>query len=329
MNARLLALLQEADGFVSGERLSRELGISRTAVWKRIRRLEDEGFVFETVPRLGYRLLRAPQRLSPERLLGLLADVPFVASVKVLESTASTQNEAYRAVLDGAGEGLVIIAEEQTMGRGRLGRSFFSPPGAGVYMSFLLRPDIPPGRAPQITLLLSAALCRAVRKAAGLDAKIKWPNDIVIRGRKASGILVETILEADRVRMMIAGIGVNVNTLRAQFPPELAGKVTSLREECGREVPREELIAAFFAEFARLYALYRTEGFAPIKTLWEAHADTLGRRVRVETPQGTFEGMAEGVTEEGALLLRDGAGRLRPVYSGDLGPAAELEAAEE
>lgn len=318
MKDKMLSLLEEADGFVSGELLSRELGISRTAVWKRIRKLQDEGYVFESAPRLGYRLLRGPQRLSPERLLPRLAGMSFAADVRFLETTPSTQTEAYKEMIAGAGEGLLIIAEAQTSGRGRLGRSWFSPPGAGVYMSFLLQPDIPPARAPQLTLLLSVALCRAIRQETGLAAEIKWPNDILIRGRKVSGILVETILEADRVKMMIAGIGMNVNTMRGEFPPELSDSVTSLMEERGAPVVREELIAAFFTHFTQLYELYRREGFAPIKTLWEALTVTLGRHVRIDTPQGLAEGVAEAVTDEGALLVRDGSGRLCPVYSGDL-----------
>lgn len=325
MNERLLAVLREADGFVSGERLSRELGISRTAIWKRIRRLADAGYVFDTAPRQGYRLIDGPQRLRAEALLPRLSATSFGSSVKLYESLESTQNAAYEALLGGAGEGLLIVADAQTAGRGRLGRVWFSPPGKGIYMSFLLQPDVPLQLAPQMTLLLSVALCRAIRRETGIDASIKWPNDIVVGGRKACGILIETILEADRVKAMVAGIGISANVAKDDFPEALQASATSLMLEAGERVSREGLIAAFFEQFDPLYALYKREGFAPIRTMWEALTSTLHGRVRVAAPQGVREGVAEGITEEGALLVRDDDGTLHTMYSGDLALSSGAE----
>jgi len=323
LNDTLLACFQAAPGeYVSGEKLSRELGISRTAVWKRIRRLEESGYRFESVPRLGYKLIGYPDRLRPEELLPRLAGTRFGASVKLYDSLESTQNAAYEALVHGAGEGALIVADAQTSGRGRLGRHWFSPPGKGIYMSFLLQPNVPLARAPQMTLLLSVAMCRAIRRSIGADATIKWPNDILIGGRKVCGILVETILEADAVKAMIAGIGVSANVGRDEFPEALRPIATSLMEAAGARVSREAVIGEFFEQFEALYELYRSDGFEPVKTLWEALSSTLHGRVRVNTPQGVAEGVAEGITTEGALLVRDDAGVVHTMYSGDLSAPA-------
>jgi len=319
MNDKLLACFKEAPGeFVSGERLSRELGISRTAVWKRIRRLEEEGYIFESVPRHGYKLVRGPDRYRLDELTKRLAPTSFGKAIKLYDVIESTQNAAHEALLAGAPEGAVVLAEGQSSGRGRFGRAWFSPPGKGIYMSFVLRPNVPLALAPQMTLLIAVALCRAIRKETGANAAIKWPNDILIDGRKACGILVETMLEADAVKAMIAGVGITANVRRDEFPEELRDRVTSLMEATGAPVSRESVIGAFFEQFDLLYELYRKEGFAPIRTLWEALTSTLHGRVRVATPQGVAEGVAEGITEEGALLVRDDAGRVHTMYSGDL-----------
>ncbi|MCI3920319.1 biotin--[acetyl-CoA-carboxylase] ligase [Paenibacillus sp. TRM 82003] len=320
MNDRLLACFLEAPGaFVSGEQLSRALGVSRTAVWKRIRKLEEEGYVFESVSRVGYKLVSAPERFRLDELLPRLTGTPpFGENVKLYETVASTQDVAHEAMLAGAPEGTLVLAERQLTGRGRFGRVWHSPLGKGIYMSFLLRPQLPLAQAAQMTLLLSVALCRAIRRETGAEATIKWPNDLLIEGRKISGILVESIAEADTVVAMIAGVGISVNLTRNDFPEELREKATSLFEATGAPVSREALVGAFFEQFAALYSLYRTEGFGPIKGLWEALSSTLDGQVEVATPRGPVRGVAEGITAEGALLVKDADGRTHTLYSGDL-----------
>ncbi|TLS53122.1 biotin--[acetyl-CoA-carboxylase] ligase [Paenibacillus antri] len=318
-NEKLLACFEEAPGaYVSGERLSRELGVSRTAVWKRIRRLEEEGYVFESVPRLGYKLVRGPDKYRMDELMKRFSGTAFGKSVKLYDVVESTQNAAHEALLAGAPEGALVLAEGQSAGRGRFGRVWFSPPGKGIYVSFLLKPNVPLAVAPQMTLLISVALCRAIRKETGANATIKWPNDILIDGRKVCGILVETMLEADVVKAMIAGVGITANVRRDELPEELRDRVTSLLEATGAPVSREAIVGSFFEQLEWLYDAYRKEGFGPVRTLWEALTSTLHGRVRVATPQGVSEGVAEGITEEGALLVRDDEGRVHTMYSGDL-----------
>ncbi len=317
--ATLLACFEEAAGaFVSGEGLSRALGMSRTAVWKRIRRLEEEGYVFESAPRLGYKLVRVPDKYRLDVLMPLLADTMFGRQLQLYDVVESTQNAAHEALLAGAPEGALVLAETQSAGRGRFGRAWFSPPGKGIYLSFLLRPNVPLAVAPQMTLLIAVALCRAIRKETVANATIKWPNDILVDGKKICGILVETMLEADVVKAMIAGVGVTANVRADELPEELADRVTSLLEATGAPVSRESIVVAFLKQFDWLYEVYRKEGFGPVRTLWEALSSTLHGRVRISTPQGFAEGVAEGITEEGALLVRDDDGHVRAMYSGDL-----------
>lgn len=319
MNDKLLACFLEApDTYVSGERLSRELGVSRTAVWKRIRKLEEEGYVFESSSRLGYKLVSAPERFRVDKLLERLAGGPFGVQVKYYESVSSTQDVAHEALLAGAPEGTLVIAERQRAGRGRFGRVWHSPLGKGIYMSFLLRPQLPLAQAAHMTLLLSVALCRALRRETGAGATIKWPNDVLVDGRKVSGILVETIAEADTVVAMIAGIGISANLREDDFPEELRAKATSLYAATGAPVSREAIVGAFFEQFAALFDLYRTEGFGPIRGLWEALTSTLHSAVEVATPLGVVRGVAVGLTSEGALLVKDAEGRTHTLYSGDL-----------
>ncbi len=320
----MLELFAAAEGgFVSGEALSKQLGISRTAVWKRIRRLEEEGYRFESIPRVGYRLTAEPNKLKYAKLLDMLRTKVFGASVTVMDVAESTQNVAHEAYLNGAREGAVFIAEQQTAGRGRLGRSWHSPAGKGIWMSFIMQPEVPLAQAPHMTLLISVALCRAIRRTAEVDAAIKWPNDILIEGRKACGILVESIAEADIVKAMIAGVGISVNMDPGDYPEELLAKTTSLKiERGGAELERERLIAAFFEQLEALYGIYKTEGFAPIRSLWEALTCTLHTSVSVQTPKGTVRGIAEAITEDGALLVKDENGVIHTLYSGDLASAA-------
>jgi BirA family biotin operon repressor/biotin-[acetyl-CoA-carboxylase] ligase len=319
MNDKLLQCFHDAQGhYLSGEQLSRQLGVSRTAVWKRIRRLEEAGYEFHSAPRLGYRLMKGPERLLLNELLVRMSGCPFGKAIKIYDSLESTQDAVYESMLAGAPEGTLILAERQTAGRGRFGRVWHSPPGKGIYMSFLLRPHMPIAQAPQMTLLLSVALCRAIRRETGANATIKWPNDILVDGRKVSGILVETIAEADVVKAMVAGIGISANLSEDDFPEELRGKATSLQAATGQAVSREALIAAFFDQLTSLYSLYRTDGFTPIRGLWEALTSTLQGEVSISTPLGVVCGKAEGITNEGALLVKDEMGKTHTMYSGDL-----------
>ncbi|WP_276351553.1 biotin--[acetyl-CoA-carboxylase] ligase [Cohnella caldifontis] len=314
----LLALLEEASGaYVSGEDISRKLNVSRTAVWKQIRKLEAEGYVIDAVPRLGYRLSGRPSRLSLHDLLPKLTTRSFGRNLKLYEEVGSTQDELRKLAAEGAPEGTLVIAESQTQGRGRMGRSWLSPPGKGVWMSLLLRPQVPLVFTPQLTLLAAVALSRAIVRVVPLDIGIKWPNDLLVNGRKISGILLESAAEDERLKYVAVGIGISANLDEEDYPEELRTKAVSLKTASGRPVDRASLIAAAMEEFENLYALYQQEGFAPIRMLWEAHSVTLHRPAALLTPQGVVEGVPEALDDSGGLKVRLKDGSLRTVYSAE------------
>jgi len=323
----LLALLEERSGqFVSGAEISRKLGVSRTAIWKHVRKLEAEGYVIEAAPRNGYRLVERPCRLSPAGLSAKLATRVFGRRLQVLDAVPSTQDVVRELAEAGAPEGTLVLAEQQTRGRGRMGRAWVSPPGKGVWMSLLLRPRVPLPLAPQLTMLAAVALCRGLGRIAPLPIGIKWPNDLLVEGRKISGILLESAAEDERLKHVVVGIGISVNLEAEDFPPEVRAKAVSLRMALGRPLDRTDVVAAVMEEFETLYELYDGQGFGPIRSLWEARSATLHRRVRLETPQGTVEGTAEALDELGGLRIRRDDGTLHTVYTGELtGPLQMAE----
>jgi BirA family biotin operon repressor/biotin-[acetyl-CoA-carboxylase] ligase len=314
----LLSLLEERSGeFVSGEEISRMFGVSRTAIWKHIRKLEAEGYEIEAAPRNGYRLLARPSRLSVPGLLAKLSTRTFGRKLQVLSAVPSTQDVARDLAEAGAPEGTLVLAEQQTQGRGRLGRAWVSPPGKGVWMSLLLRPRVPLPLAPQLTLLAAVALCRGIRKVAPLPIGIKWPNDLLVDGRKISGILLESAAEDERLKYVIVGMGISVNLEAEDFPPEVLKKAISLRMALSRPLDRAEVVASVLAEFESLYELYGEQGFGPIRALWEARSVTLSQPVRLQAPEGTVEGTAEELDELGGLRVRQADGTVRTVYTGE------------
>ncbi|WP_159883061.1 biotin--[acetyl-CoA-carboxylase] ligase [Paenibacillus puerhi] len=320
MTDTLIELFEQSNGaFISGERLSGILGVSRTAVWKQIERLKQQGYLFESVPRKGYRLLSAPEKFPLPSFLTNLRTEVFGRQLKYVEEVESTQAVAQRLIQDGAAEGLLVLAERQTAGRGRLGRRWHSPKGKGLWFSLVLKPDwLNMARTPQLTLLTAVALCRAVRSVTSLDAGIKWPNDLLVDGKKVGGILLEASVENGTLTHVIAGIGISVNLTPADYPDELLEKATSLCIAAGRKIDRAELLAAVLAEWERLYKLYREEGFAPVKLLWEALTVSLGREIVCTTPHGQARGFAERIDDQGALILRLEDGSRQTLYSGDI-----------
>jgi len=318
----LLAHLEASGGsYISGETLSEKLNVSRTAVWKGIRRLEAEGCVIEASRKLGYRLVSRPSRMGAADILDKLRTERFGRSLTLLERTDSTQNVAQRLAEEGAPEGALVIAEQQLQGRGRLGRSWVSPPGKGIYMSLVLRPSIPLPFTPQLTLLTAVSLCRSLRKLTGLDIGIKWPNDLLVDGRKISGILLESSAEEERLRYVIAGIGISVNLDAADYAPDMLERVVSLKMALGRPLDRAEVVSAFLNDFERLYQIYHQEGFAPVRMLWEALSVTLGKPAVLVTPQGELRGIPTGLADSGALLVRREDGTSVPVFSAEMGQA--------
>lgn len=324
----ILAILREAgEGWVSGEELSRRLGVSRTAIWKQIEGLRAAGYVLEAQPRSGYRLAGSPDSVSARELLPLLTTRAFGRTVEYRESVGSTNELAKQLARAGGPEGLLVIADEQTAGKGRLGRSWSTPKGAALAMSLVLRPDLPPYLAPRVTLVAAVAVAEAVRDVAGVAAGIKWPNDIQVEARKLCGILTEMEAEVERIAFVVCGIGVNVNLDRADMPAEFRETATSLMLERGGRLERAPLAAAILARFETGYDSLVRGRFDQVLDRWRRLSVTLGQQVRVLSVSGapTLEGTAVDVDEDGALLVRASAtGEEHRVLAGEvsLRPAA-------
>jgi BirA family biotin operon repressor/biotin-[acetyl-CoA-carboxylase] ligase len=319
INEQLVRLLEERRGaFVSGEELSEALQCSRTAIWKHIEKLRSAGYVFEAVSRKGYRLIEKPDKLEVVTISKQLRTKVLGRSIHYFEQLGSTQTKAHELAKEGAEEGTVVIAEEQTEGRGRMGRKWHSPRGRGVWMSMILKPRVPLQFAPQLTLLIAVALCRTIRQVTSLPAGIKWPNDLLIEGKKISGILSESIAEDEKPLYVIVGVGISANLRKEDYSEELSAVATSLEIELGRPVDRTELLCRFLDELETLYGVYHEKGFGPIRLLWEALSVSLNRRVRNQTQQGLIEGTAVSLDDTGALIVRLEDGTLTKWYSGTI-----------
>jgi BirA family biotin operon repressor/biotin-[acetyl-CoA-carboxylase] ligase len=322
--AAVLQVLRGATDAVSGEYLAAQLGLSRTAVWKRVHRLKAQGYVIEGSPRRGYRLLSVPDKLLPEEVLQGLKTGIFTGPVHYSETLDSTNDLAKALAAQGAPEGTVVVTETQTSGRGRLGREWDSPPAVGLYVSLVLRPMLPPMELPQITLTTAVAVVRAVRRVAGLAPGIKWPNDLLINGKKLGGILTEMETESDRIRHVVVGLGLNVNN--PAFPPELASTATSLALAAGgRRFSRVNLLQAWLEEFEALYERFLNQGFAEILEEWKGFTETLGKMVTVRQGPREISGQALDVAPDGALLLRIANGEIVRVTSGEITPGSVAE----
>ncbi|MEH7176657.1 biotin--[acetyl-CoA-carboxylase] ligase [Neobacillus vireti] len=315
----LLDAFTKADGaYLSGQHIAELIGCSRTAVWKHIEELRKEGFELEAVRRKGYRIVKTPEKITPDELrLGLTTK--FIGkNVYHEDCVESTQKIAQRLAFEAAPEGTVIIAEEQVSGRGRMDRRWHSPKYTGIWMSLILRPNIPLPKAPQLTLITAVAIVQAIEDLTGLIPEIKWPNDILISGKKVTGILTELEAEADRINSVIIGIGINVNQTREDFPSDIEQIATSLLLEKGEKVSRADLIKGIFTNLEKLYLLYLEEGFQPIKLLWESYAISIGKKITARTLSHSIIGIAKGITDDGVLMIEDGHGKIHHIYSADI-----------
>ncbi len=314
----LSALRAESDG-ASGAELATQLGISRAAVWARIEELRRVGYEIEAGPHFGYRLVSSPDALHADDLLARLGRTKVIGrDIRVFQETTSTNDIVEKLARDGVKEGAVVFAESQTKGRGRLGRVWMSPPGKGLWFSILLRPNLRPVETTQLTVASATALRRAIRDVTGLALEIKWPNDLLIDGKKVVGVLTEMSAEVDRVRHAILGIGVDVNLGATEFPPELRKQATSLKVETGKPVSRPELAAAILRELDVDYARICSGKFPEVADEWEAGCATIGRNVSVQIGRRKISGRAEALDDDGALLVRTEHGHLERIIGGDV-----------
>ena len=318
-DARILAALRANRDGVSGAALAEQLGVSRAAIWARIEELRRLKYDIEAGPHFGYRLLSSPDVLHADDLLARLGETRVIGrDLRVFEQTTSTNDVVEKLARDGVREGVVVFAESQTQGRGRLGRKWVSPAHQGLWFSILLRPDFRPQMATQLTVASATALRRAIELQTGLAPEIKWPNDILLGGKKLAGILTELSAELDRVRYVILGIGVDVNLAATEFPADLRKTATSLRMETGRPVSRSELAVHILRELDRDYARVCAGQFTRVADEWEAHCSTIGREVTVQLGTRRVRGCVESLDDDGALLLRSEHGHLERITGGDV-----------
>jgi len=311
---------QTPDGFVSGEHISAELGVSRTAVWKHIRNLRQSGYVIEAIPSRGYQLVQSPDVLMPESIQAGLECSRVGCRVRCFDETDSTNLQACRLGDEGEVDGLVVIADRQSSGKGRMGRQWESPGGVNLYASILLRPAILPFEAPKLTFLSAVAVCRAITRCTGLQPNVKWPNDILLGGAKVAGLLNEMSSETDQVHYVVLGIGVNLNMRVDQFPADLRYPATSLAIVAGKPVSRLDFTRTLLREIDALYQTYLDQGSTPIMTAWAELCDLNGKAVEVDCNQQKISGTMIGLAEDGALLVQTATGKVETIYAGDVRP---------
>jgi len=320
LDEKILALLREnTESYVSSEELCKLACISRAAIWKHIEKLRTEGYEIEASPHLGYRLAGVPDSLIPSEIKWKLKTKVFGREVISYRKVDSTNDAAYELAEKGIKEGTVVLAEEQGRGKGRHGRSWQSPPKGGIYMSCVLRPEMAPNEIARITLLAAVAAAKSIRKATGLGAVIKWPNDILVNGKKVCGILTEMKAEQDSVDFIILGIGINVNTPVRSLPKG----ATSLKEEAraaGRktDLSRVEIVKRILEALEAEYRTLKEEGFKPIIEEWRRLSAMLGSRIRVALQNRALEGQAHDIDPDGSLIVRLDSGVMEKVSSGDV-----------
>jgi BirA family biotin operon repressor/biotin-[acetyl-CoA-carboxylase] ligase len=314
--AAVLELLH-AEPLVSGERISERLGISRAAVWKHVEQLRAAGYRIDARRAGGYRLLGNPDRLLPREITRRLATERLGRRIVHWEETDSTNVQAARLAREGAPEGTLVVAERQTRGKGRLGRTWISPPHVNLYASFVLRPTVAPADAPQIGLAAAIAVARALEPLAPGQVAIKWPNDCLLDGRKVAGLLTEMSAELDRVHWVVLGIGVNLNSGTRAFSPEVRRTATSVRLATGHRVDRVAFTASLCGEIESVYDRLLVRGFSSLVDDWQAYSCLSGREVTVDCGGRRITGRVRGLDASGHLVV-DGAEGEERIVAGDV-----------
>lgn len=317
MKTKILQKLKETEGYISGQELCDALGISRTAVWKYMNKLKEEGYQIEAVPNKGYHLLYVPDVFTESEIKSRLSTEWAGKEIVCYEMVDSTNNVAKTAAEQGGLHGTLFLAEQQSSGKGRRGRSWVSPPGTGIWMTILLRPQLEPSQASMLTLVAALSISRAIEKETGLRAQIKWPNDVVVNGKKVCGILTEMSAEMEWIHYVVIGIGTNANL--EKFPKELQEKATSLRIEGGKVVERVPIVCAFLSYFEMDYENFIKE--QNLSRLLEDYNNRLvncGREVRILDPKGEYTGTAKGIDLSGALIVEKEKGEIVQITSGEV-----------
>ncbi len=325
MRYKIVHLLKEAPGYVSGQELGRLFNISRNAIWKHVEELRQEGYTIEAASRKGYRLLPFEDRLNSYEIANDLCTLIVGRNVEYFDILDSTNNYAKRLAAEGCADGMTIVAGQQTAGRGRMGRSWDSPENKGIYITVVLRPPMAPQEAQILTLAAAVAVAKGISAASGIHTGIKWPNDLVVRGRKVCGMLAEMSSEADRINYIVLGIGINYSQAAEDFPEELRNRAISLRmasEEVkagsSKDISRLALIRSVLCELDKCYRFVLNGRYNEILDMWKEGSVTIGREVRFTIKDVEYFGTAVGITKDGKLSVDCSDGIRRELLSGEV-----------
>lgn len=316
MKEKILALLKSTSDYVSGQDICNRLGVSRTAVWKNINALKQEGYEIDSVNNKGYRLISEPDIINEMRIREYMHTKWMAKNIIYLPVTDSTNTQAKRLGEEGAEHGTLVVTQCQTAGRGRRGRSWESPEG-NVYFTFILRPDVEVSRASMITLISVLALAKAIEKVTGLHTQIKWPNDVVANGKKLCGILTESSTDLEYINYVVVGIGINVN--QTSFPDELADKASSLLLELGHSVNRGAVLGEFLNLFEVYYDIFiKTEDMSGLIDVYNEMLVNCGREVKIIEKDKERILKAIGIDENGGLIVENQEGVRESIISGEV-----------
>ena len=303
MKTEILKMLRETEGYVSGQELCNKFGVSRTAIWKVINQLKEQGYVIDSVQNKGYHITEAPDVMTEEELQSCRKTKWAGQEIAYFDEIDSTNIKAKELAEQGYPNGTLVVADQQVSGRGRRGRSWESPPGTGIFMTLMLKPEINPNNASMLTLVAALAVAKAIKDVTGLDAQIKWPNDIVINGKKICGILTEMSAQFDYINHIVIGIGINVHN--EVFSEEIAHMASSLLlESQGKKFRRAEIIEKVLEYFEEYYEIYlETEDLTALTGEYNKILVNMNKQVRVLDPKDEFEGKAMGITAKGELIV--------------------------
>lgn len=317
MKNKVLRMLKDSKGFISGEKISNEFNMTRAGIWKYINMLKEDGYNIESISRKGYRLISSPDILNYEEIEEYLDTDSMGRNIHHFDSIDSTNKKAKEMAL-GEKEGTVLVAEEQIGGKGRLGRTWISPKGKGIWMSIILKPKVDPMKVAKITLLGAAAVTKALNNL-NIRSQIKWPNDILIDGKKICGILTEMNCELNMINYVVMGIGINVNLDANEIPEDLRDKATSVKISEGKEINRKELLANILNEFEELYLSFRDKDDVSYAIdICRKNSALIGKEIRVIKGEEIKLGKALDINEEGQLVVEFENGVVENVYSGEV-----------
>ena len=303
MKEEILKMLRETDGYISGQELCNKFGVSRTAIWKVMKQLKEAGYNIEAQQHKGYHIVSAPDVMDAAELKSIWKPKWVGCEILYFDSIDSTNTKAQELAEKGYPSGTLVVADKQIAGKGRRGRNWESPSGCGVFMTLMLKPDINPNNASMLTLVSALAVAKALADITGKDAKIKWPNDIVIDGRKVCGILTEMSAQFDYINNIVIGIGINVNN--SSFPEEISATASSLRLlSGGKKYRRAEIIEKIMEYFEKYYSIFlETEDLSALVNEYDAMLVNMKQQVKVLDPKEPFEGKAMGITKTGELIV--------------------------